>query len=376
MQNNHLEQLREFALDDKFISAERHLAYFQLFANLGDPENLSADDREKFYTWYLYIRNNKHYGQTPLAIAQRYQADSFPAKQKALHEIIIATETGNLSGLLTGLAFKGDFVIPPNKLWEGVFLQNSDKLILTPLRREFPLAMRQQILAEGQAERWYQKTLSELNPAPDTDLDIVDLEDRARDVITALDIKDIDEVEVSDAVAEGQKIELISQRLMKTTASYPLESGEYITTLLRTFQQVLGVEPGDADEEAEASPEVITSEDTNAELMANLSQQFDDPLQQKFFADFFAFTQEKGGQKKQASEKQALKEMTRLEAEWRATPREALDGLTPDVFAEQHPEVNKTAQRTVRREEAKVGRNDPCPCGSGKKYKKCHGRNL
>jgi hypothetical protein len=23
--------------------------------------------------------------------------------------------------------------------------------------------------------------------------------------------------------------------------------------------------------------------------------------------------------------------------------------------------------------EAKVGRNDPCPCGSGKKYKKCHG---
>ncbi len=28
---------------------------------------------------------------------------------------------------------------------------------------------------------------------------------------------------------------------------------------------------------------------------------------------------------------------------------------------------------TVRREEEKVGRNDPCPCGSGKKYKKCHG---
>ena len=25
---------------------------------------------------------------------------------------------------------------------------------------------------------------------------------------------------------------------------------------------------------------------------------------------------------------------------------------------------------------AKVGRNDPCPCGSGKKYKKCHGANV
>jgi preprotein translocase subunit SecA len=29
---------------------------------------------------------------------------------------------------------------------------------------------------------------------------------------------------------------------------------------------------------------------------------------------------------------------------------------------------------TVRRDEDKVGRNDPCPCGSGKKYKKCHGQ--
>ncbi len=28
---------------------------------------------------------------------------------------------------------------------------------------------------------------------------------------------------------------------------------------------------------------------------------------------------------------------------------------------------------TVRREAPKVGRNDPCPCGSGKKYKRCHG---
>jgi preprotein translocase subunit SecA len=30
---------------------------------------------------------------------------------------------------------------------------------------------------------------------------------------------------------------------------------------------------------------------------------------------------------------------------------------------------------TVRRDKPKVGRNDPCPCGSGKKYKKCHGKD-
>jgi preprotein translocase subunit SecA len=29
--------------------------------------------------------------------------------------------------------------------------------------------------------------------------------------------------------------------------------------------------------------------------------------------------------------------------------------------------------QTVIRQGDKVGRNDPCPCGSGKKYKKCHG---
>ncbi|MBO6133375.1 MAG: SEC-C domain-containing protein [Lachnospiraceae bacterium] len=29
---------------------------------------------------------------------------------------------------------------------------------------------------------------------------------------------------------------------------------------------------------------------------------------------------------------------------------------------------------TFKRTEKKIGRNDPCPCGSGKKYKYCHGR--
>jgi len=31
--------------------------------------------------------------------------------------------------------------------------------------------------------------------------------------------------------------------------------------------------------------------------------------------------------------------------------------------------------KTIKQEQPKVGRNDPCPCGSGKKYKKCCGRN-
>ncbi len=33
----------------------------------------------------------------------------------------------------------------------------------------------------------------------------------------------------------------------------------------------------------------------------------------------------------------------------------------------------ENADQTYRRQEKKIGRNDPCPCGSGKKYKSCHG---
>ena len=38
------------------------------------------------------------------------------------------------------------------------------------------------------------------------------------------------------------------------------------------------------------------------------------------------------------------------------------------------PREKPQKPQTVKREQPKVGRNDPCPCGSGKKYKKCHGK--
>jgi len=40
---------------------------------------------------------------------------------------------------------------------------------------------------------------------------------------------------------------------------------------------------------------------------------------------------------------------------------------------DQNLEVTQTPQ-TFTREEPKVGRNEPCPCGSGKKFKQCHGK--
>jgi hypothetical protein len=36
------------------------------------------------------------------------------------------------------------------------------------------------------------------------------------------------------------------------------------------------------------------------------------------------------------------------------------------------PPMNRRTNAILKHNPPKVGRNDPCPCGSGKKYKKCH----
>lgn len=47
------------------------------------------------------------------------------------------------------------------------------------------------------------------------------------------------------------------------------------------------------------------------------------------------------------------------------------DGIFSD---EKRKEIRRAYNETkIVRNDSKIGRNDPCPCGSGKKYKKCHG---
>ena len=36
---------------------------------------------------------------------------------------------------------------------------------------------------------------------------------------------------------------------------------------------------------------------------------------------------------------------------------------------------SESENQQIRRTTPKIGRNDPCPCGSGKKYKNCCGKN-
>jgi preprotein translocase subunit SecA len=63
---------------------------------------------------------------------------------------------------------------------------------------------------------------------------------------------------------------------------------------------------------------------------------------------------------------------TALTAATQTTVTTSGPGEAPAPAANAEDEI-KLPSVTIRRETPKVGRNDPCPCGSGKKFKNCHG---
>ena len=59
--------------------------------------------------------------------------------------------------------------------------------------------------------------------------------------------------------------------------------------------------------------------------------------------------------------------------------KEEIDAAGQDYAADEHDMYDgpdTTVKRTPVQAGPKIGRNDPCPCGSGKKYKACHGKGL
>ena len=56
-------------------------------------------------------------------------------------------------------------------------------------------------------------------------------------------------------------------------------------------------------------------------------------------------------------------------------PRPASAPIAAPGHAPVKPHEVGETMKPIERHQEKVGRNDPCPCGSGKKYKKCHGIN-
>ena len=66
--------------------------------------------------------------------------------------------------------------------------------------------------------------------------------------------------------------------------------------------------------------------------------------------------------------------MVECKAEWLYTLPQWNDILPEDKRKELYKKQKNSG--TIHNENRKVGRNDPCPCGSGKKYKQCCGRKV
>ncbi len=74
----------------------------------------------------------------------------------------------------------------------------------------------------------------------------------------------------------------------------------------------------------------------------------------------------------QQEEVERMEEQRRAQAEQAARRAQAQHAAAENQLAD--GEQPEGSNQPVVRDERKVGRNEPCPCGSGKKYKQCHGK--
>jgi hypothetical protein len=195
--------------------------------------------------------------------------------------------------------------------------------------------------------------------------------------------------EMAELLQDGEEVGWIVSQVLPEG---PVEAVEELSALLAQLaaQVAPGPVPDAAAEPPTAEEAQVLSEmtaqlaavDTAWEDLKNLplppgvdARQFRDLMaspQGRLLADFGAYCQEQGVDQGGDPQKMggALQE---LQEQWLQTPRPALEGRKPAEVLE-GGRLFPARVETFRREAPKVGRNDPCPCGSGRKYKKCCGR--
>ena len=176
--------------------------------------------------------------------------------------------------------------------------------------------------------------------------------------------------EIVELLTDGEEVDWIVEQLLPTAAEADR----------REMDQILGqiaaaVAPGpaaDTDDEEPAAEEELDLAQLQQALPPGVDmQQVEEMLrspQGAMLADFSTFCQERGfeGEPDEA-------ELRELHEEWLQTPRPALEGEKP-ADALEGGRLFPSKVETFRRETPKIGRNDPCPCGSGKKFKRCCGK--
>lgn len=211
------------------------------------------------------------------------------------------------------------------------------------------------------------------------------LKARLNDFIERFSITQFEGDDIVQLIEEGESIDWIVDQLKANSPA--LDTGA-ITALLNEIRR--SVAPDDAGKPAETQPAeaermAATEYDTTkidlsqiadmlppgVRLPPNLDvHKLMETPQGKMMADFLLFCQERGI----PADEGFLDDprVQELRDEWSSTPRDAFEGRAPaEVMS---PDFLPQKVETYRRAEPRVGRNDPCPCGSGKKYKKCCGR--
>ena len=209
-----------------------------------------------------------------------------------------------------------------------------------------------------------------------------DLVDKLNSEFVRLGITKFSAEEIVELLQDGEDISWISDQLS-------IKPGHPVAPLLRQLSE--SIIPLDSIEESSELSTQDEVENTSEEDSLDLSdlnmkdiegmlpaglnmEQVQDMLSSprgKLLADFGAFCQEKGVDMEGVEGMND--ELTILQEEWLQTPRTSLDGKKPSEEMNSD-ELFPRKIETFRRDTPKVGRNDPCYCGSGNKYKKCCGK--
>lgn len=178
--------------------------------------------------------------------------------------------------------------------------------------------------------------------------------------------------EIVELLADGEEVDWIVDQVLPAAAEADRrEMGQ----VLAEIADAVAPTPAAGDEEPAAVEELDLAQLQQALPAGVDMQQVEDMLrspQGALLADFSAFCQERGfeGEQSEAETSDAIRE---LHEEWLQTPRPALEGEKPAAVLE-GGRLFPGKVETFRRQAPKVGRNDPCPCGSGKKFKRCCGK--
>lgn len=209
-----------------------------------------------------------------------------------------------------------------------------------------------------------------------------ELQQELEQLAARLKIERFSAEEMLELLEDGEEVDWVVEQVMPTASP----AAEELRALLQRVAGEVAPPPaaeeeesgeGEEAEEAQDEEEVDWDDLSDVDLPQGVSPQQIKELMNsprgELMADFGAFCEEKGFKPAEDAGEEVNDSLRELEEEWLDTPRETLEGKKPRELLN-GGSLFPAKVETYRREQPKVGRNDPCPCGSGKKYKKCCGK--